>query len=162
MTEASSHDAACAVCQENTGARAMKHGVIYEDDLWLIRHSEPPYGVAGWVTLQAKRHVPGPFEFSDAEATGVGPAMRHLSKTLKAITGAPKIYIAGLGESYPHFHMHFVPRYEDSVKGWGVFSLVGEAAAGRVSVDEDRVVNIVAQLRDAFATEPLPSRLDHA
>ena len=153
-----SHEEACAVCAENSGERPMKHGVIAETDTWLLHHCEPPYGVAGWVTLQTKRHVPGPGYFDDREAASFGPALRHVARLLQDASGAEKVYIAALGEAHPHFHCHLVPRYggEAPVKGWGVFLQPGEAAAGRVSVDEAAVERIVATLRAALAAEPLP------
>lgn len=153
------HDEACAVCAENSGERHMRHGVLFADDDWVLRHAEPPYGVAGWVTLQARRHVSGPADFSDVEAARLGPCLRHLCRLLKAATGAPKVYVAALGESYPHFHCHLVPRADAgaaTVKGWALFSQAAEAAAGRVSVDEAAVAAIVEQLRAALAAEPLP------
>lgn len=163
----SSHDKACAVCAENSTERPMTHGILYEDELWVVRHAEPPYGVAGWLTLQARRHVPGPHAFTDDEARSFGPALRHVSAVLLEASGALRVYVAALGEMYPHFHCHLVPRYGEGAdalphppappaKGWALFGQAGEAAAGRVSVDEEVVVRLVASVKAALAAAPLP------
>lgn len=177
-----SHSESCAVCAENARERAMKHGVLFENDLWLVRHSEPPYGVAGWITLQSKRHVAGPGYFSDDEAVTFGHILRHLAQILQNVTSCAKVYIAAMGESYPHFHCHLVPRYADDAvpaagledlaaaaassasassanpvpKGWAVFAQAGEAAAGRVAVDASKVDSIVARITEQLAVNPPP------
>lgn len=161
----------------------MKHGILFENDLWLVRHSEPPYGVAGWITLQSKRHVAGPGFFNDEEAATFGRALRHLAQLLQSVTGCLKVYIAAMGESYPHFHCHLVPRYPDDAvptgagedlaaaaassasassaapapKGWAVFAQAGEAAAGKVAVHGSRVEAIVSSIKQKLAESPLPS-----
>ena len=153
----SSHSETCAVCGENSGERPMRHGVLFENETWMIHHCEPPYGVAGWVTMQTKRHVPGPGHFDDKEALSFGPSLRHLAKLLEEASGAVRIYIAALGEAHPHFHCHLVPRYDDTpVKGWGLFTQPSEAAGGRVIIDESKVEDIVQRLKEALAASPLP------
>jgi diadenosine tetraphosphate (Ap4A) HIT family hydrolase len=50
-----------------------------------------------------------------------------------------------MGESFPHFHCHMVPRYRDTpndAKAWGVFDLSRQAAEGTVSVDAREVTRI--------------------
>ena len=92
----------CGVCASLSGPDAKKP--LYEDDLWHVRHIDVPYGVAGWMLLITKRHVPGPAHFDDTEARAFGPGLRHFSKALEEVTGALRIYMAAMGESHPHFH----------------------------------------------------------
>jgi diadenosine tetraphosphate (Ap4A) HIT family hydrolase len=145
-----SHSETCGVCQENAGERNVPHGFLWEDDLWVLRHSAPPYGVAGWLTLQAKRHVAGPAFFSDDEAARLGPTLRRFCGLLQEVTGCLRVYVAAMGESHPHFHMHLVPRYggEGAVAGWGLFLSAAEAAAGRITVDAAKVEAIIAALKE--------------
>lgn len=155
-----SHDASCAICKSNAGENAIAGGIIFENDLWLVRHSPPPYGVAGWMTLQSQRHVGGPAHFNDAEAKSFGPTLRHLEKVLGEVTGALRIYTAAMGESFPHFHGHMVPRraqMPDDAKAWAVFDLQRRTAAGEVVVDKDEVERIIATYKARLAAEPPPA-----
>jgi diadenosine tetraphosphate (Ap4A) HIT family hydrolase len=155
----SSHDSACAICRSNAGDAPIPGGIVFENDLWLVRHSPPPFGVAGWMTLQSQRHVGGPAHFNDAEAANFGLALRHFEKVLEEVTGALRIYTAAMGESYPHLHAHMVPRraqMPDDAKAWAVFDLQRRAAAGEVTVDAAEVERIITTYRARLAASPPP------
>jgi len=151
MSRHATHDASCGVCSENSGETAMEHGVLWQTEHWMLHHSAAPYGVAGWLTLQARAHTRHAGEFSDGEAASWGPALRAACAALQAASGAARVYTAALGEMHPHFHCHLVPRAEDGVKGWPLFSQQAEAAAGRVVVDAARVAAICAAVKAALA-----------
>ena len=145
MPSENANDPNCGICAVTTGAREVPHGILYEDDLWVVRHSGPPYGVAGWLTLMTRRHCPEPASFTDAEARSFGPALRYFEGVLREITGALRIYTAAMGESFPHFHGHMVPRYAQTpgdVKTWDIFLLTQNAARGEFTVDEAEVSRI--------------------
>ena len=147
-----SHSESCGVCLENSGEKTMAHGIIWQNEIWILRHCPPPTGTIGWLTLQAKRHVAGPGYFNDLEAASLGPTMRHITKIQQSLL--PKclrIYIAAMGESHPHFHCHLVPRYDGGLAGWAVFGQSADAAAGRITVDEAAVPPFVAALKEALA-----------
>src|SRR5215212_3627984 len=149
------NDPTCGVCAVTTGQREVPHGILYQDDLWVVRHSAPPYGVAGWLTLQTRRHCPEPASFSDAEARSFGPTLRYFEGVLREITGALRIYTVAMGESFPHFHGHMVPRYAQTpndAKAWGIFDLSRQAAEGSVTVDEAAVKRIVEAFRARVAS----------
>jgi diadenosine tetraphosphate (Ap4A) HIT family hydrolase len=138
----------CGVCRSLSTSRPL-----WEDEHWHVRHVDPPWGVAGWMMLIAKRHVGGPAHFDVAEARSFGPVLRHLEKTLEEVTGAVRIYTAALGESWPHFHCHMVPRYDampKDAKGWAVFDLQRAAQAGEVRVEPNDVARVEAAYRSAL------------
>jgi len=148
-------DPNCRICAVNSGAVEVPHGLLYQDDLWVVRHSAPPYGVAGWLTLQTRRHVAEPADFNEAEARALGPTLRYFEGVLREITGALRIYTAAMGESFPHFHGHMVPRYRETpndAKAWSVFDLSRQAAEGTVHVDEAEVKRIVEAFRTRVAS----------
>jgi diadenosine tetraphosphate (Ap4A) HIT family hydrolase len=138
----------CGVC------RALETATpLWEDDLWHVRHIDPPWGVAGWMMLVAKRHVAGPAHFDDAEARAFGPVLQRLEKILEEVTGALRIYTAALGESSPHFHCHMVPRYASmpkDAKAWAVFDLQRAAQAREVVIDGGDVARIERAYRTAL------------
>ena len=150
MPPAATTDPACRICSVSSGALEVPHGLLYQDDLWVVRHSAPPYGVAGWLTLQTRRHCPEPASFDDAEARSFGPTLRYFEAVLREITGALRIYTVAMGESFPHFHCHMVPRYAETpngAKAWGVFDLSRQAAEGTITVDEQEVARISAEFK---------------
>ena len=154
MPSENTNDPNCGICAVSTGAREVPHGILYEDDLWVVRHSGPPYGVAGWLTLMTKRHCPEPASFNDAEARSFGPTLRHFEGVLREITGALRIYTAAMGESFPHFHGHMVPRYAQTpgdVKTWDIFLLTQNAARGEFTIDEAEVKRICEEFKTRVA-----------
>ena len=154
-----SYDATCGICKTNAGEGASQDGPVYENELWAVRQLGPARAVPGWMMMITQRHVPGPAYFNDREAENFGLSIRHLERVLEEVTGALRIYTAAMGESFPHFHCHMVPRYEKMPKdasAWGVFDLLRATGAGEVSVDEEEVVRITAAYRDALAKDPPP------
>ena len=154
-----SHDPTCGICIQNAGEKPIAGGIIFENDLWLLRHASPPYGVAGWMTLQTQRHVGGPAHFNDAEAANFGLVLRHFEKLLEDVTGALRIYTVAMGESFPHFHGHMVPRYATmakDAKAWAIFDLQRASIAGEITVDEAEVKRITLAYREALVKNPPP------
>ncbi len=156
MSSHPSFAASCGVCQSLSGPSPSRP--IFENELWHVRHSDAPYGVAGWMMLISRRHVAGPAHFDDQEASSFGWSLRHFSRVLEQVTGALRIYVAAMGESHPHFHAHLVPRYATmakDAKAWGVFDLQRAAAAGEITVDAAEVARISEAYRRALAEAPL-------
>ncbi len=158
---AGEHDPDCGVCKSIHGADRLPSEICFENELWHVRHGGAPYGVPGWMMLITNRHVPGPWAFSDEEAASLGPTLRHLGRVLTEVTGAKRIYTAWMGESWPHFHAHLVPRYAEmpkDAKAWGVFDLQRAAGAGEVEVDKAEVVRLIAAFKHALGAAPPPGR----
>jgi diadenosine tetraphosphate (Ap4A) HIT family hydrolase len=152
-----SHVDSCGICKTLDVAAA---DAIFENELWHVRPIAPPAGVAGWVMLVARRHVPGPAQFDAREVASFGPTWCHLQGVLLEVTGALRIYTAALGESSPHFHGHLVPRYEvmpRDAKGWPVFDLERAAKAGEVTPDQAEVDRLMAVFRQALIASPPPA-----
>lgn len=155
MSAGAASDPACRICHVNSGLVDVPHGLLYQDDLWVVRHSAPPYGVAGWLTVQTRRHVAEPADFSDAETRSLGPMLRYFEGTLREITGALRIYTAAMGESFPHCHCHMVPRYRETpngAKAWAVFDLSRQAAEGTITVDAADVARICEAFKARVAS----------
>lgn len=106
-----------------------------------------------------KRHVAGPAHFDDREAASFGPSLRHFERVLEEVTGALRIYTAAMGESFPHFHAHMVPRYAkmpNDAKAWSVFDLQRASGVGEIVVDRDDVNRITEAYRSTLALTPPP------
>jgi diadenosine tetraphosphate (Ap4A) HIT family hydrolase len=147
----------CGVCTSLSGPTAVRP--IYEDDLWHVRHADPA-GVPGWMLMISRRHVAGPAHFDDKEAASFGPALRHFERILEEVTGALRIYTAAMGESFPHFHAHMVPRYAkmpNDAKAWSVFDLQRAVMAGEVPIDQAAVQQVSEAYRATLALTPPPA-----
>jgi len=147
----------CRICTSVRGPEAKR--ALFENELWYVRHMDPPYGVAGWMMLISQRHVAGPAHFDDRETASFGPTLRHLTRVLERVTGALRIYTAALGESYPHLHAHMVPRYAqmpNDAKAFGVFDLLRAAGGGEIRVDEGEIARLSAAYEAALRAEPPP------
>ncbi|MGI8424252.1 MAG: HIT family protein [Chloroflexota bacterium] len=149
----------CAICEQNAGQKPIPGGVVFENALWLVRHAGPPHAVPGWMMLHSQRHVGGPAHFDDAEAANFGLALRHFERVLEQVTGALRIYTAAMGESFPHFHGHMIPKYAEMPGGaeaMAVFDLPRRAAAGEIAADDTEVERITLAYRRALRDNPLP------
>jgi diadenosine tetraphosphate (Ap4A) HIT family hydrolase len=159
VTEPPRIDDGCGVCRSIHGADRNPDEIVFENDLWHVRHGGAPYGVEGWMMLVTKSHTPGPWAFDDEEAASLGPTLRHLTSRLLEVTAAARIYTAWMGESWPHFHAHLVPRYANmpkDAKAWGVFDLQRAAGAGEITVDHAEVRRLTAAFRAVLGVSPPP------
>jgi len=154
-----SYDATCGICQANAGEGASQAVTVFENELWTVRQIGPALGVPGWMMLVTQRHAAGPAHLDDREAGSLGLLLRHLERVLEQVTGALRIYTATMNESFPHFHCHMVPRYENmpnDAVGWDVFDLLRATGAGEVAVDEDEIGRVTVAYQDALAKDPPP------
>jgi len=147
-----SHDPECGICLANA-----EQEKIFANELWTVRRLPSGIGVPGWVMVSAQRHVAEIADFDAREAADFGPAMRHFCRVLREVTGALRIYTAALGESFPHFHAHLVPRYQrmpGGVKAWSVFDLYRATSAGEVAIDENEAARMAEAYQRALQRDP--------
>lgn len=74
----------CPLCQ----IEASREGILFEDDTWLVRSISSAPAVAGWLILQAKRHIGDPADFDGTEAVSFGPMVQRFAHLLREMTGA--------------------------------------------------------------------------
>lgn len=153
-----SFETSCGICEKVRGAGGG--APLFENELWHVRAIDPPCGVPGWTMLITRRHVAGPAQFDAREAASFGPTLCHLQRVLLEVTGALRIYNAAMGESFPHFHSHMVPRYAKmpkDAKAWAVFDLQRAAAAREIEVDEREVSRVADAYARALQAAPPPA-----
>jgi histidine triad (HIT) family protein len=156
-----SHDESCSICKVNADDPG-KTGVIWEDKNWFVRHMPSPAApLAGWLMFCTQRHVQGPAHFTDEEAAAFGSVLRHVSRKIEDITGAPRVYLLAFGESFPHMHAHLIPRYSDlptEYTAFGVADLSRAVMSGaEPGAPEEDVLAIAAKLREALKADPPPA-----
>lgn len=129
----------CIFCEIQHGLNPVIGGpVIYEDDLVYAHHDqfgkEPFY--LGNLLLETKRHAPGFADLTPTEAQAIGLQITRLSQTLKACTGAEKVYVYFYGELTPHLHVYLTARYPGTPEEYWRWNIDDWAGAPRGGTKE--------------------------
>lgn len=77
---------------------------------FLFLPSQDPARVEGWMVLAPERHVEGWDRLTPKESRVLGDLIRRGVQSVRAATGAPKVYVAVFAEQVPHLHVHLFPR----------------------------------------------------
>ena len=103
----------CVIC------RAGKpNDVIADlDTSWVTVGDDAP--MPGYACLVFRRHAVELHELSEIEGQNFMRDIRRLSGAVQKVTGAIKLNYEVHGNSIPHLHMHFFPRYPGDVFGSG-------------------------------------------
>jgi diadenosine tetraphosphate (Ap4A) HIT family hydrolase len=141
---------ACALCTVDPNDAT----VVFADERWLVRSVFATPAVAGWLILQARRHIADVSELDADEAATFGPMLQRFAHLLREVTGALRIYTGSLNEGTPHFHCHLLPRLaqmpNDAI-GWNAFGLSDLARRGEVRAKPDEVQRVLDALREGAA-----------
>lgn len=76
---------------------------------WVTMQEAAP--IAGYACLVSQIHAVELHDLSEADALAFMRDARRVSKALAEATGAVKLNYEVHGNSLPHLHMHFFPRY---------------------------------------------------
>ena len=101
----------CAICQLHLDPTAQERYEIQRSELWVLRHHPDPAPLPGWLLLDSRRHFSGPVDFTAAEASDWGCAVRDASYLVKQISGCERVYAIAFGEGAQHLHLHLIPRH---------------------------------------------------
>jgi histidine triad (HIT) family protein len=110
-------DVDCLICREHDGTVEIPGGFLIENDVVIAFHCPPvpqaesPY--LGHVFVTPRRHTPTFAELNSEEAAQVGVSIAVLSAALKR-EGATNVYLATIGHSFPHLHVHLLPRWSET------------------------------------------------
>ena len=140
----------CAICQLHLDPQAQERYEIQRSELWVLRHHPDPVPLPGWLLLDSLRHCSGPMDFTVAEASDWGRAVRDASALVKQITGCDRVYAIAFGEGAQHLHLHLIPRHlnEPASKAWAVADLYRAIDRGdRTAADPDAVASMVQRCR---------------
>ena len=146
----------CAICQLHANPAARQRYEIWRSELWVLRHHPDPAPLPGWLLLDSLRHCSGPVDFSAAEASDWGRAVRDASHLVKLITGCQRVYAIAFGEGAQHLHLHLIPRHldEPASKAWAVADLYrGMDAGDRAASDPASVASLVQRCRSLISAQ---------
>ncbi|MFM7731893.1 MAG: HIT family protein [Cyanobium sp.] len=143
------HDPAedCGVCRLHADPLARERWEIGRGGFWLLRHHPHPAPLAGWLILDARRHLGGPVDFSPAEAGDWGAAVQGASRLVRDLTGCDRVYALLFGEGARHLHLHLIPRRsgETGTEAWAVADLYRAVAGGGKPAADPAVVTAMVR-----------------
>ena len=146
----------CAICQLHLDPQAQELYEIQRSELWVLRHHPDPAPLPGWLLLDSLRHCSGPVDFTEAEASGWGSAVRDASDLVKQITGCERVYAIAFGEGAQHLHLHLIPRHlnEPASKAWAVADLYRAIDRGDPAAADPAAVASMIQRCRALISVP--------
>jgi len=96
---------ACPICQ-----RSQPLDVVAKfESSWVTMGESAP--VRGYVCLVSQTHAVDLHDLPEAAASAFMHDARKVSRAIASLTGAVKMNYEIHGNSIPHLHMHFFPRY---------------------------------------------------
>ena len=96
---------ACPICIRS---RPLDVVGVFEAS-WLTMQEDAP--VRGYACLVSRTHAVELHELDENQAQAFMRDIRRVSRALSAATGAVKLNYEIHGNTIPHLHMHFFPRY---------------------------------------------------
>jgi diadenosine tetraphosphate (Ap4A) HIT family hydrolase len=132
----------CLLCRVTEADAYFQRRRVWTDEHWrlsvVLRGA-----VAGFAHLEPHRHIPFITDLDGPEAGTLGPVLARVTATLRAATGADKVYVYVFGDRVPHLHFNLAPQPLDGplVGGAGLIrpdapaldAAGHEAAADRVA-----------------------------
>ncbi len=105
----------CLACDLMSGKKELPGGRIYETTYWVVEHCIGPFGV-GTLIVKPKRHCLHVWELDEDEAREVGPLLRRVAATIRAIVQPDQVYVCLWSHAgWEPVHIHFVvqPAWND-------------------------------------------------
>jgi histidine triad (HIT) family protein len=140
------------VCGEISGDVDVPGGLIVKDELLAAFHKPPEEGSHTWflghLLVSPRRHVDHFGDLDPNEAARVGVVAARLAHALRASEAVERVYAAVIGTHVPHFHLHLLPRYEDTpaeVRWYAVDEWEGAPRGG-----PDQIAALVERVRVAY------------
>jgi histidine triad (HIT) family protein len=131
-------DSDCLVCREIAGGIEVPGGALRSTALSLVSHIPPINGgdvYLGHLLVVPRRHVADFAGLDDAEAAEIGVSIHRGARALKR-AGAVNVYVATIGHSLDHLHVHLLPRWPETPQEVPWHSVDDWPGARRVTFDE--------------------------
>lgn len=86
-------------------------------DFWILRKASEDKNCPGYLYLEPRDHVESFASISSKGYQELGEWIEKANSFIHSHFNPKKIYLVTISEAVPHIHFHFVPRYQDEVKG---------------------------------------------
>ena len=142
-------DDACLACRIVRGDHRPPGGLLWREGGLVLHALADPTPLAGWLVLTSERHARAWYDLDAAPLAALGPAAARVMRVQREALGAEHVYALAIGDQLRHFHLHLVPRYDDTpqrLRGRGAFDARPDDA-----LPAWRVVAAVESVRRALA-----------
>ncbi len=149
----------CLVCEEVSGVVEVPGGFVRSGPLSVAFHVPSLNEVDvffGHVLVVPKRHVADFAGLTQEEASEIGVAIMKCSNALKGI-GAERVYVATVGHSLEHLHVHLLPRWPETPREVPWHSVDDWVGARRAN--SSKASDVVVQLRAVMDRDPSSGQL---
>lgn len=109
----------CLTCQFNEKADPEIGGVIWETQFWRVEHSMGNSAGVGAMVVKLRRHAEWLEELTDDESGTLGPVLGKVTKAMREVTGAERVYVNLWNESSRHVHFLLQPRLPNTIIEYG-------------------------------------------
>jgi diadenosine tetraphosphate (Ap4A) HIT family hydrolase len=130
--------------------RGAPNDILVElESSWVTVNEDAP--MRGYACLVFRRHVVELHDLSEAEGAAFMRDIRWLSAAVQQVTGAVKLNYEVRGNTIPHLHMHFYPRYPgDAFEG----GPINPKAVSKPPYAPGEITAVRARLREALVGAP--------
>jgi ATP adenylyltransferase len=137
----------CIACSLTDGTSDLPGGRIYATNHWLVEHTIGSFGI-GTLIVKPFRHCLHIWELTDEETQELGPSLRLVSATIRAILKPDQVYVCLWSHAgWKPGHIHFVLQ-----PSWNDFRLEHERPGPFLQVDMFKAgVEPARQEVEAFA-----------
>ncbi|HET8542490.1 MAG TPA: HIT family protein [Anaeromyxobacter sp.] len=108
------HAESCVACEIVGGSRRTPGGVLLREGGFALHALADPSPLRGWVVLTSERHARAWPDLDAAALAALGPLAARVMAAQRAALGAEHVYAFSIGDAVRHFHLHLVPRFEDT------------------------------------------------
>lgn len=103
----------------------------------------------GHVLVATKKHLPDLHDLAADDASNMMRLAAEVSRKIVKRYGAVKTYVVAVGDKDRHFHVHLLPKFEDSpALGPHIFGPDGWARGAEVSLQPADMANLRGLLSD--------------
>ncbi|MDE3008487.1 MAG: HIT family protein [Acidobacteriota bacterium] len=144
----------CVVCDEVSGVVAVPGGYVSSGTFSVAFHVPSLDGsdvYSGHILVVPKRHVADFAALTQEEASEIGVAIATCSNALKGI-GAERVYVATVGHSIDHLHVHLLPRWPGTPREVPWHAVDDWVGARRVNTSQ--ASDVVVRLRTKVVKGP--------
>jgi diadenosine tetraphosphate (Ap4A) HIT family hydrolase len=128
----------CLICDQFIERDRVRGEII--DEIIHIRHGQSNESLLGYFIIEPIRHVERWSDLTSKETIKIMDIIFKLEKKLIKLLPIERLYTVIISEKVKHFHIHLVPRWENSTQvGGELINLVTQDQAIKMNYSQDEM-----------------------
>jgi diadenosine tetraphosphate (Ap4A) HIT family hydrolase len=128
----------CLICDQFVERDRVRGEII--DEIIHIRHGQSDISLLGYFIIEPIRHVERWSDLTSKETIKIMDIIFKLEKKLIKLLPIERLYTVIISEKVKHFHIHLVPRWENSTKAGGeLINLVTQDQAIKMNYSKEEM-----------------------